>query len=88
MKYPSFVLMHPKQSMENTLHPLFINEVNLKCYPNVERKTVRDETWHKGKGPLVITSDAGPSHLCKDIAHVDFQDDLLTRSSQHAWPPT
>ncbi len=40
MTYPSFVAMRPKGFMDKSLYPLFINEVILKCYPNVQKETV------------------------------------------------
>ncbi len=72
MTYPSFVAMRPKGSMDKILYPLFINEVILECYPNIQKETVRDETGRKIKGPLIIKCDTGPGCLCKDMAHVKF----------------
>ncbi len=79
MRYPSFVAMRPKGSMDNTLYPVFLNEVILKCYPNVQKETVRDKTGCKIKGPVLFKCDTGPGRLCKTIEHVESHKELLQK---------
>ncbi len=79
MLYPSFVAMQPKGSMDKTLYPIFINDVILKCYPNVQKETVRDEDGRKVKGPIILKTDTGPGRLCKDITHVTAREELYDK---------
>ena len=74
-RFPSFISVRPKRSMDTGLWTKFNDTVIAPCYPNVAKEVTRCPVTNKIlSGPLILKTDAGPGRLSKDAESWEFRE--------------